>query len=87
MFRIFGFVMIVAAVLMLAPNAYAKKGHHHHHGHNYRDAHWHKHHDWDRGRVNWNAPFRGRYWGGRWWGYGEGACWKRKHGNYRWICG
>ena len=26
MFRIFSFVMIVAAALMLAPNAYAKKG-------------------------------------------------------------
>ncbi len=79
MLRIFVFVMMVAAALMLAPSAYAK----HHHGYH----HWNKYNDWDRGRVNWNAPFRGRYWGGRWYGYGEGGCWRWKHGNYYWICG
>ena len=87
MFRIFGFVMIVAAALMLTPDAYAKKGHHHHHGHKYGDAHWHKHHDWDGGRVNWNKPFRGRWHGGRLHGYGESPCWKWKHGEYHWRCG
>jgi hypothetical protein len=81
MLRIFGLVTMVAAALMLAPAAFAKHGHHH-----YGHAHWNKHHDWDRGRVNWNAPFRGRYWGGRWWGYGEDACWRWKHGGYIWIC-
>ncbi len=87
MFRIFGFIMIVAAALVLSPDAYAKKSKGHHlHGLHGKD-HWHKHHDWDRGRVNWNAPLRGRWYGGRLHGYGETPCWKWKHGKYHWRCG
>ena len=41
--------------------------------------------NWDD-RINWNAPFRGRWWGGRWYGYGEGACWQWTPGGYIWIC-
>ena len=79
------YLAVAAAIVVISPAAFAKKNHHH--GHNYGDAHWHKHHDWDRGRVNWNAPFRGRWYGGRLHGYGEGPCWKWKHGKYHWRCG
>lgn len=74
------YLAVAATIVVVSPAAFAKHHHHHHH-------HYNKYNDWDRGRVNWNAPLRGRYWGGRWWGYGEGACWKWKHGTYRWICG
>ncbi len=31
---------------------------------------------------------RGRYWGGRWWGYGIGPCWRYNpfYGSYVWVC-
>jgi hypothetical protein len=73
------FLAAAAAIVVISPAAFAKKHHHHHH--------WNKHHDWDGGRVNWNAPFRGRWYGGRLHGYGEGPCWKWKHGKYHWRCG
>jgi hypothetical protein len=58
MFRTLGAVIMVAAVLMLAPAAFAKKGKsHNHHGY----SHGHVHKNWDRGRVNWRAPLRGRW--------------------------
>ena len=84
MFRTFGLMIMVAAVLLLAPDAFAKKGKGHHH-HGYNHGHVHKK-DWDRGRVNWKAPLRGRWWGGRWYGYGEGSCWRWTPGGYIWIC-
>jgi hypothetical protein len=87
MFRILCFVMMVAATLMLAPDAFAKKGKgHHHHGRGHGHVHWDHKSDWDRGRVNWKAPLRGRWHGGRLYGYGEGGCWRRALGGYVFIC-
>ena len=86
MLRKSGIYLVAAAIVVGSPTAFAKK-HHHGPGHKYGDAHWHQYHDWDRGRVNWNAPFRGRWYGGRLHGYGEGPCWKWKHGKYHWRCG
>jgi len=81
----------VTAALFISPTAFAGHGHGHGgHGHGHGHGHRYYHHghyrDWDRGRVNWNAPFRGRWWGGRWYGYGEGACWRWTPGGYIWIC-
>lgn len=70
----------MAAALFFSPAAFA--GHGHGHGHYYRG---HVQNDW-YDRINWNAPFRGRWWGGRWYGYGEGACWRWTPGGYVWIC-
>lgn len=30
---------------------------------------------------------RGRYWGGRYWAYGVGRCWRGTPEGYVWICG
>lgn len=83
----------VAAALFISPAAFAGHGHGHK-GHGHKHGHGHGHgykqgrhvkNNWDD-RINWNAPFRGRYWGGRWYGYGEGACWRWAPGGYVWIC-
>jgi hypothetical protein len=93
MLRKLTLALAIAATMMFSPVAFAGHGHGHggrghshgyaryHHGH----VHWNKR-DWDRGRINWNATFRGRWWGGRWYGYGEGACWRWSRGGYVWIC-
>ncbi len=80
-------ITAVTAALFISP-AMAKHGHGHGHGHGHAHAHvyWNKDKDWDRGRVNWNAPMRGRWWGGRWYGYGEGGCWGWTPVGYVWIC-
>jgi hypothetical protein len=70
----------VAAALFVSPVAFAGHGH----GHGYKHGR-HVKNNWDD-RINWNAPFRARWWGGRWYGYGEGACWRWSSGGYVWIC-
>jgi len=28
----------------------------------------------------------GRYWGGRWYAYGVGPCWRWYYGTWNWVC-
>lgn len=40
-----------------------------------------------RGGPGWYGG-RGRYWGGRWWAYGVGPCWRYNpfYANWVWVC-
>jgi hypothetical protein len=35
---------------------------------------------------HWRGHGRGHWYRGRWWGYGEGPCWRRTPVGWVWIC-
>ena len=72
---------VAAAALLIPAGAFA--GGRMHDG--WRGDHWRG----DRGRGDhWRGDRgRGHWYHGRWWGYGEGRCWRRTPVGWVWICG
>ncbi len=42
---------------------------------------------WHGGGGGWHGGGGGRrFWGGRWWPYGVGPCWRWYYGTWAWVC-
>ncbi len=50
-------------------------------GHGHYNKRWYGH-----GYKNYGWRGHGRYWGGRWYAYGVGSCWRLVPGGWVWVC-
>ncbi len=56
-------------------------------------VHWNRHNNWNNrhwnatgtGNRHWHGG-HGRWWGGRWYAYGVGSCWRLVPGGWVWVC-
>jgi hypothetical protein len=84
MLRKLSFVTALAAVLAF-PTATLANGWHGGGGH------WHGGGGWHGGGWGGHGPHwgwgGGRYWGGSWYPYGTGSCWRPGYGSWIWVCG
>lgn len=85
MLRKLTFIAALAGVLAFPTASFAHGWGHHggwHHGG------WH-HGGWRHG--GWHGPHwgwgGGRYWGGVWYPYGSGSCWRPGYTGWVWVCG
>jgi hypothetical protein len=81
MLRKIAIVTALAGALMFPTASFA----HGWGGHGGWGGGWHGgHHGW-HGHWGWGGG--GRWWGGSWYPYGTGSCWRPGYGGWVWVCG